>query len=229
MPRRARVVIPGIPHHVTQRGNDRQTVFHCDRDWDLYLKILTRHTPNHLRILGYALMSNHVHLIAIPERAESLARTLQAAHSEYASISNRSLGRSGHVWQGRFFSCPLSPAHLSTALRYVDLNPVRGGLTSSATEWKWSSARAHTNPARRDTLLDLHWAEWLGNWDYLEWRNLLGHAEQENEEWDALRRSTMTGEPMGSADFIEKLEQEAGCRLRVHERGRPPKAKAYSA
>jgi putative transposase len=224
VPRRARIVIPGIPHHVTQRGNDCQIVFHSERDWDLYLKILIRRTPNHMRILGYALMSNHVHLIAIPERAESLAKVLQAVHSEYASISNRSQGRSGHLWQGRFFSCPLSPAHLTTALRYVDLNPVRAGLASSATEWKWSSARAHSDPARRDALLDCHWAQWLGNWDYVEWRNLLlGHAQRENEEWDALRRSTMSGEPLGSADFIDQLEQEVGRCLRVPARGRPPR------
>jgi putative transposase len=89
-------------------------------------------------------MTNHVHLIAVPEREGSLARTLGCTHSEYALALNHAHGRSGHVWQNRFFSCPLGESHLLSALRYVELNPVRAGLASEPSGWPWSSARAHT-------------------------------------------------------------------------------------
>lgn len=224
MPRRARAVFPGIPHHVTQRGNNRQIVFHSAGDRQWYLAALARHSQaNQVRILGYALMPNHVHLIAVPERADSLAKALQRAHSEYAAAWNRAGGRTGHLWQGRYFSCPLDRTHLMMALRYVDLNPVRAGLVSSATEWKWSSARAHMEPDCHDPLLDCAWTNWFRRWNYSEWKELLEAGNATTEEWNLLRRSTRTGEPFGPPDFIQQLEKESGRRLRVAATGRPKK------
>jgi putative transposase len=222
MPRRARVVFPGIPHHVTQRGNDRQAVFHSDGDRRCYVATLTRYArANQVRILGYALMPNHVHLIAVPERADSLAKTLQRAHSEYAAGWNRSGGRTGHLWQGRYYSCPLDRTHLMMALRYVDLNPVRAGLVSSAMEWKWSSAMAHIEPGCYDPLLDCAWAHWFRRWNYSEWKELLQAASATSDDWKHLRRSTHTGEPFGLPDFVLQLEKESGRRLRIATPGRP--------
>src|ERR1035438_793046 len=150
-PRRPRVVVPDFPHHITQRGNNRQLVFLTPDDWRRYLDLLARRAPEEgARILGYCLMGNHIHLIAIPEAEESLVRTLGRVHSEFALAVNRSQGCSGHVWQGRFFSCPMDEEHLRAAMRYVELNPVRAKLVATAWEWPWSSAQAHI----RDGTLD---------------------------------------------------------------------------
>jgi putative transposase len=165
MPRRSRFVLPEVAHHVTQRGNNRQSVFFSDDDRSLYLDLLTRHAArHHTHVLGYCLMTNHVHLVVIPERADSLARTLGRTHSEYALALNHSNQRSGHLWQNRFYSCPLDAAHLEEVLRYVDLNPVRAGLAAAARDWPWSSARRHCAEAAVDTVLDCDWIARVGGW-----------------------------------------------------------------
>jgi len=223
MPRRPRVVFPGVAHHVTQRGNNREAVFHSSDDRRFYLDTLARHAAhNGARILGYCLMTNHVHLIAVPERADSLARTLGNTHSEYALALNRGHGRSGHVWQNRFFSCPLDESHCWSALRYVEMNPVRAGLASAPSGWPWSSARAHTVERTLDPVLDCRWVEYFGGWDYGEWREILSAGVASGES-DSIRRATYVGEPLGSREFVEALERQAGRRLRVLSRGRPQK------
>jgi len=141
VPRRARSVFPGIAHHVTQRGNNRQQVFLSTSDYELYLKVLARHCRScGVAIAAYCLMPNHVHLIAMPEAEDSLSKALGQTHAEYALAFNRSEGRSGHLWQNRFFSCPLDRDHLAQAQLYVELNPVRAGLVDEAWQWGWSSA-----------------------------------------------------------------------------------------
>jgi putative transposase len=221
MPRRPRVVIAGVPHHVTQRGNNRACVFFAPEDYRRYLELLCRHALRHgTRILGYCLMSNHVHLIAVPQSENSLARTLGRAHSEYALSLNHVEGRSGHVWQGRFFSCATSATQLLSALRYVEFNPVRAKLAGAAWDWPWSSARAHVVDGVRDAALDPHWMEYVDHWDFTEWREMLS-AYMPEAESEAVRRATRTGEPLGSREFISELESQMGKRLRVWERGRP--------
>jgi len=223
MPRRPRVVIPGVAHHVTQRGNNREPVFHSCEDRRFYLDLLARHAGHHgARVLGYCLMTNHIHLIAVPERESSLARTLGSTHSEYALALNQAYGRSGHVWQNRFFSCPLGESHLLSALRYVELNPVRAGLASEPAGWPWSSARAHTVDQALDPVLDRRWVEHFGRWDYGEWREILT-AGLSGGESDSIRRATYAGEPLGSREFVAALERQTGRKLRVLARGRPPK------
>ena len=144
MPRIARVVAAGVPHHITQRGNNRQQIFFSDRDRRFCLTLLRHHAERHgLRVLGWCLMPNHVHLIAIPEHERSLARALGRAHYEYAIYLNHERERSGHLWQNRFFSTPLDRHHLRVALRYVDLNPVRAGLAEEPAAYLWSSALPH--------------------------------------------------------------------------------------
>ena len=167
-------------------------------------------------------MTNHIHFVAIPEREDSLARTLGCAHSEYALALNHAHGRSGHVWQNRFFSCPLGESHLLSALRYVELNPVRAGLASAPAGWPWSSARAHTVDGALDPVLDCGWVEYFGRWDYSEWQEILA-AEMSGGESDSIRRATHTGEPLGSREFVAALERQAGRRLPVMAHGRPQK------
>jgi putative transposase len=223
MPRRPRVIVPGVAHHVTQRGNNREPVFHSPDERRFYLDLLRQHAAHYgAQVLGYCLMTNHVHLVAVPARENSLARTLGCTHSAYALALNRTQGRSGHLWQNRFFSCLLDESHLLRALRYVELNPVRAGLASEPWGWPWSSARAHAMDRVPDPVLDRHWVEYFGRWDYGEWREILT-AGIPDGECDSVRRATHTGEPLGTREFVASLERQAGRRLRVLARGRPQK------
>jgi putative transposase len=228
MPRRPRFVVPGVPHHVTQRGNNRQDVFFSDQDRIRYLQMLREHSRRHdIRMLAWCLMTNHVHLIVIPGAPESLALALGQAHSQYSLELNRHQLRLGHLWQNRFFSCPLEPVHLFAAIHYVELNPVRAGMAAEAWDWRWSSARAHTSPRVHDELLDWSWAKWmadtrLGAWSYGDWKASLLVASRP-EELDRIRRANKLGEPLGSDEFIRDLEAKAGRRLRVWAQGRPPR------
>ena len=145
MARLPRVVAIDVPHHVTQRGNARQVILADDSDRLTYLELLRQHSDQcGLALLGYCLMSNHVHLIAIPRATDSLAKALRQTHGRYAAYWNARQNSSGHVWQGRFYSCPLDEAHLWVALRYTELNPVRAGMVKAAESWPWSSAAAQT-------------------------------------------------------------------------------------
>ena len=148
MPRTARIVIPEIPHHVTQRGNNRQAVFFVDDDRRAYLGILAEETAAaNVAILGFCLMTNHIHLIATPHRANALARAIGRVHFRYAQYINRRHNRSGHLWQNRFFSCPLGQHHFLRAMRYVERNPVRASIATLAWEYPWSSAAVHVGQA----------------------------------------------------------------------------------
>jgi len=122
----------------------------------VYLDLLRHYVALHdVSLVGYCLMSNHVHLVATPHSKEGLALTLKQTHGRYASYWNGQLASSGHAWQGRFYSCPLDEPHLWKALRYVELNPVRAGLVTSAALWPWSSAAAHCGTGEADTCLEM--------------------------------------------------------------------------
>ncbi|MCB9384265.1 MAG: transposase [Bryobacterales bacterium] len=144
MARTARVVAEGVPYHITRRGNNRQDVFLSPEDRRFYLDLLrTKCTQHGVAVLGYCLMTNHVHLVAIPKRANSLARAMGQTDGRYSYWFNRRHHRSGHLWQERFASCALGRSHLLTALAYVDLNPVRARIVPAAADYPWSSAVAH--------------------------------------------------------------------------------------
>jgi REP element-mobilizing transposase RayT len=128
MGRLARVVAADVPHHLTQRGNGRRFVLDCDADRSVYLKLLRENLVLYkVSLIGYCLMSNHIHLIAVPHTADGLAQALKQTHGRYASYWNAAHQSSGHVWQGRYYSCPLDEPHLWEALRYTELNP-KGGI-----------------------------------------------------------------------------------------------------
>jgi putative transposase len=226
MPRRPRFIIPDVPYHITQRGNNRQNVFLTDQDRNRYIEILREHGSRHnLRILGWCLMSNHVHLVVVPGHEKSAALALGQAHSHYTLELNKQHGWIGHLWQNRFCSCPLDHAHLLAALHYAEQNPVRAGLVRRALDWRWSSAHAHCLPNGQDELLSWDWMSWMaqtksGAWDALDWRASLEVALAE-EKLGLMRRATRMGEPLGSDVFVSELENVAGRRLRVWAQGRP--------
>jgi len=205
MPRKARIVACGIPHHVVQRGTDRQTVFFTQRDRQLYLQMLAEQSRQaHVRVLAYCLMTNHIHLVLVPEEADSLARCVQRVHGRYAQFVNTNRQRTGHLWQNRFFSCPLDDKHLWLALRYVERNPVRAGLVSRAIDYRWSSASAHLGQGDPTRMLDLDF--WESHGGVKRWSQLID-AEEDGTDLRNLRRATFAGEPLGSEDFA------ALCRL----------------
>jgi putative transposase len=178
-------------------------------------------------------MTNHVHIIAIPGSDDSLALALGQAHSQYSLELNRRQRRAGHLWQNRFFSCLLEPSHLLAALHYVDLNPVRAGLTARACDWPWSSAQPHSYSHVRHELLEWPWVDWieqrrLGTWIHQDWKDCLSWTVSSNSA-DLIRRATRLGEPLGSHEFVSQLEATAGRRLRVGLRGRPPMSRSAVA
>ena len=161
-----------VPHHVTQRGNARRYILDRDSDRMVYLSLLREYVDLYgLSVLGYCLMSNHVHLVVIPRKATSLALVFKQTPGRYASYWNAGHKSSGHAWQGRFYSCPLDESHLWTALRYAERNPVRAGLVEAAEQWRWSSAGVHCGLTANDGLLEL--VRWRARWDSSSWRKYL--------------------------------------------------------
>lgn len=144
MARLARIVVPGVVHHVTQRGNRRQQVFFGNDDYAEYRALIAQSClASGVAVWGYCLMPNHVHLIMVPGDEGGLRAALADAHRRYARRVNFREGWRGDLWQGRFASVPIDEAHLLACARYVELNPVRAGLAAKAQDWPWSSAAAH--------------------------------------------------------------------------------------
>jgi putative transposase len=218
MARLARVIALDTPHHVTQRGNARQSIFQSDADRTVYLELLSHYCRLHrLLLAGYCLMSNHVHLVAIPQVPESLALALKNTHGRYAAYFNVRNLSSGHVWQGRYYSCPLDTPHCWAALRYVEMNPVRAGLAARAADYAWSSAAVHCGEVPDDGLLDLSF--WRQAWTQSEWRtHLTATVAGETVE---IRRLTHTGRPAGTPGFVRSLEKALKRRLAPAPGGRP--------
>ena len=227
MPRMARVVAAGVPHHVTQRGNRRAKVFLRKADYARYLSLLGEYAAKHdLAVKAYCLMPNHLHLIVVPARADSLAETLRPVHLRYAQEINRRLGVGGVLWQGRFYSCPLDGDHYWTAVRYVERNAVRAGLADAAEDYAWSSAAAHCGLRSDELLTPIAPPEWLVNLppDEVAARWALWLRDQEDDE--ALRQlaqCTRTGRPAGDSKFVARLESLLGRCLRPRKGGRPRK------
>ena len=212
MPRLPRVVLPGYAHHVTQRGVRRGDVFFCDADRSLYLRLMREQTEKfEVRVLCYCLMTNHVHLLAVPATSDGLARAIGEAHRRYTLHINRRMGASGYLFQGRFASCPLGVSHLGAAARYVMLNPVRARLAERAVDYRWSSAAFHAGDMATDPLVPLN--DLLGVLpDARSWRQLM-EAEDSEDQDKLLRRITRTGRPCGQAEFVAHAENVAGRAL----------------
>ena len=220
MPRRDRCILPGVPCHVTQRGVDRRETFSADADRETYLNLMRQNLEDAgASLLAWCLMTNHIHLIAMPEREDSLSVLLRRVHGRYAQYYNARYGRSGHLWQNRYFACSLGPGHLWAALAYVEMNPVRAGLVERPGDYRWSSAAAHLG--RRDTrgLVDMEW--WRREYDGVDWGQTLGGPELEQSA--SLRRCTYAGRPFGDEEFVKAIAEQFG---RHWVRGRPKKEHA---
>jgi putative transposase len=218
MARLARIVLPGVPYHVTQRGNRRQQTFFEDGDYALYRDLLAEAARRAgSEIWAYCLMPNHVHLIVVPADEHGLRRTFADAHRRYTGFINARQRWTGHLWQGRYGAVAMDEVHLLHAARYVALNPVRARLCDRAEQWAWSSARAHL-AGRDDQLVTVRplldragdFAAFLG-------------AEEDQQATRALRMAETTGRPVGEAAWVEELERLSGRVLAPKKRGPKPR------
>ncbi|MBR1137581.1 MULTISPECIES: transposase [Bradyrhizobium] len=221
MARLARVVVPGLPHHVTQRGNGRARTFFGDDDYALYRDLLATHCQAaDVAVWAWCLMPNHVHLILVPSDADGLRRALSRVHRVYAGIIQARRKRSGHFWQGRFGAVAMDEAHLAAALRYVSLNPVRARLVTRAQDWAWSSTRAHLR-GRDDGVTAREPVKTM----FPDMAGLLSRAPEDEEELFArLRAAESIGRPIGSDRFLTRIEKMTGRVLKPAKRGPKPAA-----
>jgi putative transposase len=224
MARLARAVFPGLPHHVTQRGNGRAQTFFDDGDYADYRALLREHCATAgVAVWAWCLMPNHVHLILVPGDEDGLRRALSRVHRIYAGRIHQRLRRTGHFWQGRFGCTAMDEAHLCAAFRYVALNPVRAGLVTRAQDWPWSSTRAQLGLAEDGLTVVSATHERIP-----DFAQLLAEAEDEDATL-RLRRAESIGRPIGSADFLRELEQRYDRPLKPARRGRRAKGDELSA
>jgi putative transposase len=206
---------------VYQRGVRKEPLFHEDRDFLVYVRALKEGCTEHdLSIRTYTMMTNHIHLVVVPEDEQSLSRALHLAHTDYTQYFNAKYGFRGHAWEGRPNVCALDEPHMWNTIRYVERNPVRAGMVERAEDYLWSSAAAHCG-LRDDILLDPefpppgiveNWSEWLQ----------IGHTDEDRR---AIRLHTFSGSPWCAPEFLIQLERLAGRPLRPRRPGRPRKDK----
>jgi putative transposase len=218
MPRIARVVALGYPHHIVQRGNRRQEVFFADEDYLEYLKFLSEYSNNYkLSIAAYCLMPNHIHLVAVPENQEGLARAIGEIHRNYTRMINFRENWRGYLWQGRFSSYVMDEKYLYAAVKYILNNPVKAGMVKTAEDYKWSSIRHHLGKERIPFINDAMLQEMIDDWgEYLK-------EDIKKESIELLRKHERTGRPLGDKTFIEKLEKKLGISLKKNKPGRKKK------
>jgi len=218
MARLTRVVLPGYPHHITQRGNRRQDVFFATNDYEVYLGLLKEWCGKEsVEIWAYCLMTNNIHLIVKPDKASNLSKAIGETHRRYTRMINCRENWRGYLWQGRFSSFPMDEDWLLRAAAYVELNPVKAGMVEQAWGYRWSSVHAHLSghdEARIVVTKPL--LELVGNWkNYLK--------EMRSIDLQEMERHERTGRPLGNERFVELAERLLGRDLKKKKPG--PKAK----
>ena len=216
MARLPRLVVPGYPHHLTQRGVRSMAIFTSDVDRISYLSFIAEECKRHeVDVLAWCLMTNHVHFVAMPKAEQSLARAFGEAHRRYTRMKNFAEGVRGYLFQGRFSSSVLDQHHLLAAVRYVELNPVRAGMIQQAGEYVWSSARFHIGLVESDPLVtDRNLLGLVNNWEEF----LCCDADDGIER---VTTATRTGRPVGDEAFFAALEAVTGRNMRKKQAGRP--------
>lgn len=219
MARIARIVVPGLPHHVTQRGNRRERVFFAPADYRLYRRLIGEAARRaNAEIWAYCLMPNHVHLIVTPADADGLRATFAEAHRRYTTTINARFGWTGHLFQGRFGAAAMDEPHLLAAVRYIALNPVVAGLAARPEDWPWSSARAQL-AGRDDALAQGARLRAL----IPDFAGLLATAP-DAAALARIERGPTIGRPLGAREWLAALEERLGRRLAPRQRGRKPAA-----
>ncbi len=222
MPRIARAVAAGFPHHIIQRGNNKEKVFFEKEDRQKYLELLKKYSDKwQCPILAYCLMNNHVHLLARPKQEESLYKMMQGITLCYTQHINRKYEKTGRLWESRYHSCIVDKEqYLWAAARYIEQNPKRAKIVKKEEEYPYSSAKAHIEGKRDDIL-----GEELFN-DIHQRKDYIAFIRESitEEEMQRLRYTTRTGRPFGSEGFIKKMEKRLDKRFILQKPGRPKKA-----
>jgi putative transposase len=212
--RQARVVVPGYPHHITQRGNRRQPTFFEPSDYRRYLHLLMEESKKaDVDIWSYCLMPNHVHLVAVPSTEEGLRQAIGYTHRRYTRAINDRMEWRGYLWQGRFASFPMDETYLLATARYVELNPVRAQLVSSAGDFQWSSARHHLGLCEDPVIQRSPLRQMVD-----DWKGFLQQSEDETLG-RKIKLACRNGQPLGTAEFVSDLEQRTGRVLRPQSPG----------
>lgn len=225
MARLPRLTLPGYPHHVIQRGNNRQAIFACTADYQALLDLLDENARKFdVAIHAYVLMSNHFHLLVTPETTEGLPQMMQAVGRRYVRYFNDRQGRSGTLWEGRYKSALIqTERYLLACMAYMDLNPVRAGLVAQARDYPWSS-HGHYIGQRSDKLITPHPLCWgLGNTPFAREAAYaeLVQAGVSVEQQTALTQSALRGWALGEDDFVADLQKRTTRRVRKTKAGRP--------
>jgi putative transposase len=229
MARLPRLNIPGYPHHIIQRGNNRQAIFAAPLDYQLMLELLDENArKSEVAIHAYVLMGNHFHLLVTPQSQDALPKMMQAVGRRYVRHFNTTQGRSGTLWEGRYKSTLIqAERYLLACMAYIDLNPVRTGLVASARDYPWSS-HGHYIGQRQDRLITPHPLYWdLGNTPFareMAYAELV-NAGLSDDIQDVLTRSTLQGWALGEADFVAALQKRTDRRVSKAAAGRPLSAK----
>jgi putative transposase len=224
MPRIARIVGIGLPHHITQRGNYRQNIFKDDADRKIYLSLMKEMSDRYkLSILAYCLMSNHVHFIVVPEKKDSMGNVFKYVNTKYATYFNNSNGNSGHLFQARFFSSVMDDYHTKVCARYIERNPIRAGVVQNVLDWQWSSAGIHCGVENKDELNVNNLYKYFCC-SKEEWKVFISEKDKE-EDAKIIKQNALRGRPLGDKFFIKMLESRLGITLQFGSRGRPKKEK----
>jgi putative transposase len=225
MARLPRLTVPGYPHHIIQRGNNRQPIFAADDDYRRLLELLEEHArAARVAVHAYVLMSNHFHLLATPETAEGIPQMMQAVGRRYVRHFNQRQARTGTLWEGRYRSTLIqAERYLLACMVYIDLNPVRAGMVERADRYPWSSHAFYVS-GRADRLVTPHPIWWeLGNTPFAReaaYRQLVESGIDPAQE-RALTDSALRGWALGDAHYVAELQRRTERRVAKARAGRP--------
>ena len=229
MPRRARVLVPHCPHHVVQRGHNRQVVFLADEDYQFYLDNLAEWKVRlGIKLYAWCLMTNHIHLVLEPgEDAGTVSLLMKRLAGRQAAFVNKQERRSGALWEGRFKASPVQrDAYLLACCRYVEMNPVRASMVAGPRQYRWSSYRERMGLASRD-LLDRD-ASYLGLADAEAQRRVRYQAYMQqgasDQEVALLRSAWSRNQLTGNQRFVDEIERRIGQHIECRGRGKPKSA-----
>ena len=219
MSRIARIVYPDYPHHIIQRGNNKQAIFFDDNDKQFYLNLLKKYSSQcGCKIHAYCLMMNHIHLLAVPQHGSSLAKTMQKTSLTFTQFINRKYKRTGRLWECRFHSSLVDKdSYLWAVCRYIERNPVRAKIVNNPIHYKWSSAKSNTSESEKNNLIEPIWKKYVDKKEYIEFLN---RADNESDI-DMINKYTFIGKPIGSGNFLAYISKTLNINITPKPVGRP--------
>ncbi len=225
MPRRPRVILPNVPQHIIQRGNNRQACFYADEDYLSYLEWLKEYSEKtDCKVHAYVLMTNHVHLLVSTDKAEAIGAMMKALGQRYVQYINKMYKRTGTLWEGRYKSCPTqAETYLLACQRYIELNPVRANMVSHPAEYRWSSYAANAQGAEPDIVQAHALYQALGldaRSRQAAYRELFRY-QLDIGVVDEIRKATNGNYALGNALFVQQIEDALGRRVTAVKAGRP--------